>query len=202
MKTFTISKQTHRITPHATAQDAKAVADAAQFSTEAELAKLTADWSPVQLIHLWNNLPGVIPVKKFKDRATAVSRIWKAVQSSNQQPERVVPKTPRPDVSTLAAPQTPNVADEEVPAKRKAKRPAKASKPSTNQTPRQSSKTKAILALLKKPGGSTLKAIMEATNWQAHSVRGFISGTLGKKMGLTVLSAKNDNGDRSYSIPS
>jgi hypothetical protein len=40
------------------------------------------------------------------------------------------------------------------------------------------------------PGGTTLKAIMEATNWQSHSVRGFISGTLGKKMGMTVVSAK------------
>ena len=55
---------------------------------------------------------------------------------------------------------------------------------------------------MKQPGGTTLKAIMEVTRWQAHSVRGFISGTLGKKMGLTVVSAKGDNGERSYSITS
>jgi len=41
---------------------------------------------------------------------------------------------------------------------------------------------------------------MEATNWQAHSVRGFISGTLGKKMGLTVVSTRGENGERTYSI--
>ena len=43
---------------------------------------------------------------------------------------------------------------------------------------------------------------MEATSWQAHSVRGFISGTLGKKMGLTVVSTKGENGQRTYSIQS
>src|SRR4051812_27711855 len=42
--------------------------------------------------------------------------------------------------------------------------------------------------------------IMRATGWQAHSVRGFISGTVGKKMGLRVASTKSDNGERTYSI--
>jgi len=45
-----------------------------------------------------------------------------------------------------------------------------------------------------------LAEIMKATDWQAHSVRGFISGTLGKKMGLTVVSTKEENGERSYLI--
>jgi hypothetical protein len=40
---------------------------------------------------------------------------------------------------------------------------------------------------------------MKVTGWQAHSVRGFISGTLGKKMGLTVKSEKRENGSRVYS---
>ena len=41
---------------------------------------------------------------------------------------------------------------------------------------------------------------MEATSWQAHSVRGFVSGTLGKKMGLTVKSEKREDGTRVYSL--
>ena len=41
---------------------------------------------------------------------------------------------------------------------------------------------------------------MTATGWQAHSVRGFLSGALGKKMGLTVNSAKREDGTRVYSI--
>ena len=41
---------------------------------------------------------------------------------------------------------------------------------------------------------------MKATDWQAHSVRGFLSGTIGKKMGLKVTSTKAEDGDRTYSI--
>jgi hypothetical protein len=41
---------------------------------------------------------------------------------------------------------------------------------------------------------------MKPTGWQAHSVRGFLSGTLGKKMGLTVTSAKADDAERRYSV--
>jgi hypothetical protein len=58
-----------------------------------------------------------------------------------------------------------------------------------------------ILALLKRPAGATLKAIMVSTGWQAHSVRGFISGHLGKKMRLQVKSVRQDN-ERVYSIKS
>ena len=65
---------------------------------------------------------------------------------------------------------------------------------------REGSKTDKILELLKRKDGATLAEIMKATDWQAHSVRGFISGTLGKKMGLAVISTKGENGERSYSI--
>ena len=62
-------------------------------------------------------------------------------------------------------------------------------------------KTKAaqILALLKQPAGATLKSIIVATGWQAHSVRGFISGHLVKKMKLRVKSFRRD-GERVYAI--
>ena len=46
----------------------------------------------------------------------------------------------------------------------------------------------------------TAQELMSVTGWQAHSVRGFISGTLGKKMGFAVVSIKAENGDRTYSI--
>jgi len=100
--------------------------------------------------------------------------------------------------------QTPDAATQEAPAKKKAGRVKKApvAKEASPKTARAGSKTETVLALMKQPGGTTLKAIMEVTRWQAHSVRGFISGTLGKKMGLTVVSAKGDNGERSYSITS
>jgi hypothetical protein len=65
---------------------------------------------------------------------------------------------------------------------------------------RDGSKAAKILDLLKRPGGATSKELMKTTGWQPHSVRGFLSGTLGKKMGLTVASAKGEDGERSYSI--
>lgn len=65
-------------------------------------------------------------------------------------------------------------------------------------------KTKAetILRLLNKPSGATLTELTKATNWQAHSVRGFLSGTVRKRMGLPLLSTKDDKGVRRYSIQS
>ena len=65
---------------------------------------------------------------------------------------------------------------------------------------RQGSKKAKVLELVKRSGGATLKHIMKATGWQPHSVRGFVSGTLGKKMGLKIKSTKTDDGDRVYSL--
>jgi hypothetical protein len=65
---------------------------------------------------------------------------------------------------------------------------------------REDSKTAAVVALLKREGGITLTELMTATGWQKHSVRGFLSGTIGKKMGLTLVSVKRDDGERVYSV--
>ena len=51
-------------------------------------------------------------------------------------------------------------------------------------------------------GGASLAEIMKATDWQPHSVRGFISGALGKKMGRTVESTKREDGERVYQLKS
>jgi hypothetical protein len=65
---------------------------------------------------------------------------------------------------------------------------------------RDGSKTAKVLDLLKRPGGATAKELMKATGWQPHSVRGFLSGTISKKMGLNVTSTKGEDGERSYSV--
>jgi hypothetical protein len=65
---------------------------------------------------------------------------------------------------------------------------------------REGSKSARIVDLLKQPGGATAKELMKITGWQAHSLRGFLSGTVSKKMGLTVVSTKGDDGERTYSI--
>lgn len=65
---------------------------------------------------------------------------------------------------------------------------------------RNVSKAAKVLQLLRQPGGATLKCLMKATEWQAHSVRGFLSGTLRKKMRLTVESTKIEGSERRYAI--
>jgi hypothetical protein len=66
-------------------------------------------------------------------------------------------------------------------------------------TPRADSKGAKILALIGRAKGATLTEIQKATDWQAHSVRGFLS-TAAKKHRLKIESAKNDAGDRVYKI--
>jgi hypothetical protein len=75
MKTFTIENETNNITIHTTIQEAEAVANAECFRNEAGLANLAAEWPAARLVDIWNSLPGVTPVKKFKDRATGVNRL-------------------------------------------------------------------------------------------------------------------------------
>ena len=67
---------------------------------------------------------------------------------------------------------------------------------------RQGTKTAKVLDLLKRSGGASLKELRKATGWQAHSVRGFLSGVLGKKMGLAVTSTKAEDEERRYSVTS
>lgn len=62
------------------------------------------------------------------------------------------------------------------------------------------SKQQRCLDLLARRDGVTLAELVAATAWQPHSVRGFLSGTVKKKLGLSLISSRDDNGNRRYSL--
>lgn len=69
----------------------------------------------------------------------------------------------------------------------------------TTSPGRADSKLARVVAMLRMPEGATITAISAETGWQAHSVRGAMSGAIKKKLGLTISSDKVD-GERIYRI--
>jgi Protein of unknown function (DUF3489) len=181
-----------------------------QFATEKELAKLAANWPADRLVQVWNSFAGVAgfgadlkPVKKFTDRKTAIKRIWTAIQKLDGAAEAEAPSEASAAASEASAPETtaaPKTAKGAHRAAKGAPKKTKATKTTTTAVPREFSKKAVVIELLRRKGGATLAEIAKATDWQNHSIRGFISGMLSKKMGLTVESTKNEQGERTYKI--
>jgi hypothetical protein len=161
------------------------------FTTQKDLAKLAARWPAARLVEIWNSFAGVTPfddlqpVKKFTNREVAVKRIFEAVGRLE---------------AAVAKP-----AAHVAPAKRKgAKGPAKAKKaaaPRTSADAKDGSKKADVIEMMRRKDGVSLEEIMQKTGWQRHTVRGFVSGTLGTKMGLKVESFRStENKERHYRI--
>ena len=80
------------------------------------------------------------------------------------------------------------------PASRKRSAPA-----SSRSAARPDTKHARIIAMLRTPAGATIASLVTATEWQQHSVRGFLAGVVRKKLGLNLVSEQTDNG-RVYRI--
>jgi hypothetical protein len=88
------------------------------------------------------------------------------------------------------------------PIARKTAKPAftKRSTPASSKLPaRSASKHDRIIAMLRTSAGATIVSLVTATEWQQHSVRGFLAGVVRKKLGLNLVSEKTDEG-RVYRI--
>ncbi len=80
------------------------------------------------------------------------------------------------------------------------KAPRKRTKAARAGRPRAGTKQATLIDLLKRKTGATIADLVKATGWQSHSVRGAISGTLKKKLGLTVTSEPIEKRGRVYRI--
>jgi hypothetical protein len=80
-----------------------------------------------------------------------------------------------------------------------AKKAGRATKTASKAKAHRANKKAEVIALIKRAKGATLAEIMAATEWQAHTVRGFVS-VLGSKGGEKIESSKNSAGERTYKI--
>ncbi len=72
--------------------------------------------------------------------------------------------------------------------------------PARTRQPRSGTKQELLIAMLKRPEGATVPEVVEATQWQPHTVRGAIAGALKKKLGLQIRSEKVEERGRVYRI--
>jgi hypothetical protein len=216
MTTFTIDAD-NNITVFPTSDHAEAAiaAGAQSFTSQTDLAKLTAEWPATRLAETWNGFAGVAPfsdlkpVKKFTDRKSAIARIWQAVQ-------KLAPSAERADVAQQGAQDATGAAGSTTTSTRKTKPPkapktstkakgkggakaAKVAKPKKTAGARDGSKTAQVVEMLKRKNGATLEEVMEKMGWQKHTVRGFMAGAM-KKAGYEVESFKSEKGERTYRI--
>ena len=152
-----------------------------------------------RLVETWNSFVGtpgfddLQPVKKFENRAKATTRIWAAIQK--------LEAAPAPQAAT-PAPQAASKAAKKAKGSKAAKAAGDAPTPppdaSTPRVPRAFSKQAIVRDMLLRAGGATLQEIVDATGWQKHTVRGFIS-TLAKKTGIAITSTRRESdGARVY----
>jgi len=167
MTTFTIASDDHI----ATATSDLKPEDSDHFSNLDELRQVVTPWPTSRLVRLWNGLPGVKPVKRFTDRKTALTRIWKALDNGSAR-------------STA-----------------RSKASGKSRTYSAKPTVRAGTKKAQVIRMLQRSNGASIAEIMRVTKWQPHTVRGFISRALVHDLSLKVIRFKRDHGQPAYRLP-
>jgi uncharacterized protein (DUF1501 family) len=196
MNTFTIDAN-NNITAFASLEEARAakINRAEYFGSAQELTQLMASWPSKRPAEIWNSFARVAPftsftpVKRFTNRKVAVERIWKAIQA----------------LSAKVAKQAAHVATAKGMRKNDAQKgkrrhTARAAAKVTGNFAREGSKKSEVIDLMRRSQGATLAEIMELTGWQTHTVRGFVSGTLIKKLGLKIESFRSNEKERTYRV--
>jgi hypothetical protein len=228
MTIFTIDNE-NSITAFATAEAAAAASTTPfdLFTNQKELAELLAGWPAERLVATWNSLPGVIALKSLPDtkaaKGTWAKKIWDRVEKLGQMVATEAPAAKKEATKPAAPTAKPKAAKKAAAAVQTAKGTpvkGKAGKQATPATPapkgkkaakqskgaeapkaaRTGSKSEEVIAMLKRKNGATMAEIMAHTGWQKHTTRGWVSGFLGKKMGIAVESFKSDQGERTYRI--
>jgi hypothetical protein len=211
MTTFMIDAD-NNITAFAHPQEAEAAASGQSFASQETLDTLTTSWPMDRFVTVWNSFAGVAgfgadlkPVKKFENREKAVARTWKALQRLNGE---ATPEDATATETASAAPKGGKRAPSKgqsgkkaTPAKKAPKTQSKGTKPAKTEAgaPREDSKKARVIAMLQRKNGATLPEIMEEMGWQAHTVRGFMAGTL-KNSGYQIESFKPEGGERTYRL--
>jgi len=190
MSNFTIDAD-NNITAYASSQEATLAEGEGltQFGSQADLASAASEWPISRLVDIWNSIPGNTEVSKFQDRKKAVTRIWKAIQplAGNAQPNE--PEGKPKKAAKGAKP----------PKKGKATNKKRSAKKTAGKGSDRTNKKADVIAMMQRAKGATLTEIVEATGWQRHTVRGFVS-ILGSKGGEKIESTKNTAGERTYHI--
>jgi hypothetical protein len=209
MPTYSIDTDNNlAVHPDRDAAIKEAGATGAAFATEAQLSEATALWPASRLVDVWNGFAGAPPfaelkeVKRFTDRKSAVTRIWNAAQRLGEtlaeemniaeqdmlraQHEMMngAKAAKRAKAARTAAPKAP--------AKPKATKDTTRTDGTAAPKQREGTRKATVVALLERARGATLEELMAETNWQKHSVRGFIS-TLASKHGYTVASIRRES---------
>jgi hypothetical protein len=173
---------------------------------EKELAKTVAQWPANRLVELWNSFAGVAPftdckpVKKFQARDKAVARIWAVIQRLGNAIEPKLVENPKPREEATPAAQTKEGRQDQ--GGEECETSTENQGHEEQEGPRwqaaRGTHRAQVIATIQRKGGATLDQIMEATGWQRHTIRGFIS-ILGSKGGIKVTSTRRESdGARVY----